>query len=153
MHRLSRDSTNIFASLTLWNASLTLCYFSVPILVTVMVLCKHLQNVLLGALRVNQSIGVGRFRILGGQGLEYWGGGANSQQAYYVKMSHGGRDHSLIKVTHILIILNNPSRANEPIWNQISYQHPGIGRKKIFQNSSGHITNMATIPIYKHVYA
>ena len=48
-----------------------------------MVLCKHLQNVLLGALRVNQSIGVGRFRILGGgggggrggQGLEYWGGG------------------------------------------------------------------------------
>ena len=25
------------------------------------------------------NIGVGSFRILGGQGLEYWGGGANSQ--------------------------------------------------------------------------
>ena len=34
-------------------------------------------------------IGVGRFRILGGQGLEYWGGGGgqggpNSQQAHDV---------------------------------------------------------------------
>ena len=32
-------------------------------------------------------IGVGRFRILGGQGLEYWGGakgGPNSQQAHVV---------------------------------------------------------------------
>ena len=31
-------------------------------------------------------IGVGRFRILGGQGLEYWGGqgGQNSQQAHDV---------------------------------------------------------------------
>ena len=34
-------------------------------------------------------IGVGRFRILGGQGLEYWGGqeGANSQQAHDVVMT------------------------------------------------------------------
>ena len=33
------------------------------------------------------SIGVGRFRILGGQGLEFWGGakgGPNSQQAHDV---------------------------------------------------------------------
>ena len=43
------------------------------------------------------SIGVGRFRILGGQGLEYWGGqgleywgakrGPNSQQAHDVIMT------------------------------------------------------------------
>ena len=37
------------------------------------------------------NIGVGRFRILGGQGLEYWGGGqgggANSQQAHDVVMT------------------------------------------------------------------
>ena len=34
-------------------------------------------------------IGVGRFRILGGQGLEYWGGqgGPNSQQAHDVVMT------------------------------------------------------------------
>ena len=40
------------------------------------------------------TIGVGKFRILGGQGLEYWGGGeggqggggANSQQAHDVVM-------------------------------------------------------------------
>ena len=34
-------------------------------------------------------IGVGRFRILGGQGLEYWGGlgGQNSQQAHDVVMT------------------------------------------------------------------
>ena len=34
-------------------------------------------------------IGVGRFRILGGQGLEYWGGqgGPNSQQAHDVIMT------------------------------------------------------------------
>ena len=35
-------------------------------------------------------IGVGRFGILGGgggQGLEYWGGGANSQQAHYVVLT------------------------------------------------------------------
>ena len=33
------------------------------------------------------TIGVGRFRIFGGQGLDYWGrgkGGPNSQQAYDV---------------------------------------------------------------------
>ena len=36
-----------------------------------------------GAIKI---IGVGRFRILGGQGLEYWGakGGQNSQQAHDV---------------------------------------------------------------------
>ena len=38
-----------------------------------------------------EYIGVGRFRILGGQGLEYWGGGkgggANSQQAHDVVMT------------------------------------------------------------------
>ena len=35
------------------------------------------------------NIGVGRFRILGGQGLEYWGGkgGPNSQQAHDVVMT------------------------------------------------------------------
>ena len=42
------------------------------------------------------NIGVGRFRILGGQGLEYWGGGGgggwgqggpNSQQAHDVIMT------------------------------------------------------------------
>ena len=36
------------------------------------------------------TIGVGRFRILGGQGLEYWGGargGANSQQSHDVVMT------------------------------------------------------------------
>ena len=34
-------------------------------------------------------IGVGRFRVLGGQGLEYWGakGGQNSQQAHYVVLT------------------------------------------------------------------
>ena len=34
--------------------------------------------------------GIGRFRVLGGQGLEYWGGGQggpNSQQAYDVVMT------------------------------------------------------------------
>ena len=31
-------------------------------------------------------IGVGRFRVLGGQGLEYLGGGGNSQQAQDVVM-------------------------------------------------------------------
>ena len=42
---------------------------------------------------LNLDIGVGRFRILGGQGLEYWGvggqggGGANSQQAHDVVMT------------------------------------------------------------------
>ena len=37
-------------------------------------------------LQVFNSIGVGRFRILGGQGLEFWGakGGPNSQQAHDV---------------------------------------------------------------------
>ena len=36
------------------------------------------------------TIGVGRFRILGGQGLEYWGGakgGPNSQQAHDIVMT------------------------------------------------------------------
>ena len=33
------------------------------------------------------DIGVGRFRILGGQGLEIWGGGANSQLAHDVEMT------------------------------------------------------------------
>ena len=33
------------------------------------------------------NIGVGRLRILGGQGLEYWGGGANSQQAHDVVLT------------------------------------------------------------------
>ena len=35
------------------------------------------------------NTGVGRFRILGGQGLEYWGarGGANSQQAHDVVLT------------------------------------------------------------------
>ena len=41
---------------------------------------------MLGKLSVPGRIGVGRFRILVGQGLEYWGGGgqggANSQQAH-----------------------------------------------------------------------
>ena len=34
-------------------------------------------------------IGVGRFRILGGQGLKYWGcqGGPNSQLAHDVEMT------------------------------------------------------------------
>ena len=38
----------------------------------------------------HRLIGVGRFRILGGQGLEYWGGGKggpNSQQAHDVVMT------------------------------------------------------------------
>ena len=36
--------------------------------------------------RIALTIGVGRFRILGGQGLEFWGGqgGPNSQQAHDV---------------------------------------------------------------------
>ena len=41
-------------------------------------------------LTVEPSIGVGRLRILGGQGLEYWGGprgGANSQQAHDVVLT------------------------------------------------------------------
>ena len=37
-----------------------------------------------GRKTITQHIGVGRFRILGGQGLEYRGGGANSQQAHDV---------------------------------------------------------------------
>ena len=37
------DSTYIFASLTLGYALLTLCYFSVPVLVTVMILSKRFQ--------------------------------------------------------------------------------------------------------------
>ena len=37
---------------------------------------------------IDHYIGVGRFRILGGgQGLEYWGGGPNSQQAHDVVMT------------------------------------------------------------------
>ena len=44
--------------------------------------CKHIKP-------SSSDIGVGRFRILGGQGLEYWGwpGGANSQQAHDVIMT------------------------------------------------------------------
>ena len=36
------------------------------------------------AAKYNNNIGVGRFRILGGQGLEYWGGGGKLQQAHDV---------------------------------------------------------------------
>ena len=43
-------------------------------------------------LREPHSIGVGRFRILGGQGLEYWGGG-NSQQAHDVVMTSMRRNN------------------------------------------------------------
>ena len=42
-----------------------------------------------------EDIGVGRFRILGGQGLEYWGGGGkggpNSQQAHDVDATYWRR--------------------------------------------------------------
>ena len=52
-------------------------------------------DLLLRVKATGHNIGVGRFRILGGQGLEYWGGqgleylgrgarGANSQQAHDV---------------------------------------------------------------------
>ena len=52
--------------------------------------CKLNATVLLPiCFRYPCCIGVGRFRILGGQGLEYWeggqvGGGANFQQAHDV---------------------------------------------------------------------
>ena len=38
---------------------------------------------------ITLTLGVGRLRILGGQGLEYWGsqGGANSQQAHDVVLT------------------------------------------------------------------
>ena len=45
----------------------------------------------------NSYIGVGRFRILGGRGLEYWGGGGargpNFQQADDVKMTSMRRNN------------------------------------------------------------
>ena len=47
---------------------------------------------------IDNFIGVGRFRILGGQGLEYWGGGGgqggpNSQQTHDVVMTSMRRNN------------------------------------------------------------
>ena len=49
--------------------------------------CSSEVDMLFVVFRLSRCIGVRRFRILGGQGLEYWGGGArgaNSQQAHVV---------------------------------------------------------------------